>query len=286
MGEVPIYKIGNDDHTHYVEVVELRERNSYDASKPHKHEYLELFVFTNGAGFHEIDFKDYPIESVSVHFVFPNQTHKVKRELNTNGHVILMSKEYFSDADYDLYVQFFHSFYLEPTLLLDPKVFNRVLDIIQDVKHELIAQSPLYRSVVKNYVQLLIKLFLRHQWAASSDLSQKDADFKLFMDLLILMEDNYKKHLPVSFYSDDLQVSIKKLNAICKKYGSGSCLHVLHDRLVLEAKKLLVYENRSVKTVMLDLNYKDSAYFNRFFKSKTGISPSAYQRGEVKKYHN
>ena len=286
MGEVPVYKIGDEKHSHYVEVVELRERNSYDASKPHKHEYLELFIFTKGDGFHEIDFKDYSIESHSIHFVFPNQTHKVKRELNTNGHVMLMSKEYFTDADYDLYVQFFHSFYLEPTLSVDQKVFNRVLGIIEDVKDELKTQSPLYKSVVKDYVQLLIKLFLRYQWSESSNLSEKDADFKLYMDLLILMEDNYKKHLPVSFYSEDLQVSIKKLNAICKKYGSGSCLHVLHERLVLEAKKLLVHENRTVKTVMLDLNYKDSAYFNRFFKSKTGISPSAYQRKEVKKYHN
>ena len=137
MGEVPVYKIGDDNHSHYVEVVELKERNSYDASKPHKHEYLELFIFTKGDGVHEVDFRNYPIESYSVHFVFPNQTHKVNRELQTNGHVVLLSKEYFTDADYDLYVQFFHSFYLNPTITLSANHFKQVLSLIQNIKEEL-----------------------------------------------------------------------------------------------------------------------------------------------------
>ena len=286
MNHVPIYKIGEDNHANYIEVVELQERNSYDTSKPHKHEYMEMFLFTKGEGKHEIDFQVFEINSYSVHFVFPNQIHKVNRELDTHGHVVLVSKEYFTDSDYDLFVQFFYSFYLNPTIVLNDDELKKVMHVIQEMKVELSKESPFYESLVKDYVQILIKLFLRFQRQSEHDRLIRDAEFKVYMDLLILVEKNYKKHVPVSLYSDQLQVSARKLNAICKKFGANSCLQVVNDRIVLEARKLLLYGEMSVKEVMFTLNFKDPAYFNRFFKAKTGLTPTTYIIRNTKKYHN
>lgn len=285
MSSVPIYKISEENHSDYIEVVELQERNSYDATKPHKHEYVELFLFTKGGGVHDIDFKTHEIISNSVHFVFPNQIHKVSRELDTYGHVILVSKEYFTHLDYDLYVQFFHAFYLQPTLELDVEQFTKVQSLIEQIKEELLEKTPYFEAVVKDYIHILLKLFLRHQSVTGTGELSSHPDFKTYMNLLMLVEEHYKEHQPISYYSEALQVSSRKLNAICKTYHSHSCLTVLNDRIILEAKKILLYSNRSVKDVMYTLNFKDPAYFNRFFKSKTGHTPSGYKALEAKKYH-
>ncbi len=266
-------------------MLELQERNSYDTSKPHKHEYIEIFLFSKGGGTHAIDFKEYPIGDSSVHFVFPNQIHKVKRELDTHGHVVLISKEYFSDLDYELYVQFFHAFYLQPTLNLSVVDFGQVFGVLDPMKNELQSCHLFYQSIVKDYLHVLIKLFMRQRLNSNSIRGVNNKDFKLYMDLVFLVENQFIHHFPVSYFNETLQVSLRKLNTVCQKFHSTTCSGVVHDRIVLEAKKLLVHTDKSVKEVMFALNYKDAAYFNRFFKNKTGYTPSEYKSKNVDKYH-
>ncbi|MFT4753899.1 MAG: AraC family transcriptional activator of pobA [Salibacteraceae bacterium] len=280
--KIPIYKIGEEDHSNYIEVVELMERNSYDTSQPHKHEYIEVFLFSKGGGVHDIDFTDHVIHDYSVHFVFPNQIHKVKRAFNTNGHVVLVSKAYFYGLDYDLYVRFFHAFFLQPSLNVGAKVFQELGSLLDTMKTELKVQNPFYQEIVKDYVHVLVKRFLREQAIAPNAIQETHVHFKLYMDLVILVENNFLEHPPVSFYSEALHVSVRKLNEVCKEFHSGTCSAVIHDRIVLEAKKLLSYSDRSVKDVMFALNFKDAAYFNRFFKSKTGITPTAFRQQSSK----
>lgn len=282
---IPIYKIGEEDHANYIEVVELKERNSYDASEPHKHEYIEVFLFSKGEGSHAIDFTVHEIQDNSVHFVFPNQIHKVKRALQTNGHVLLVSQAYFSDLDYDLYVRFFHAFFLQPTLNVGAKAFEELGVLLDTMKSELAIKNPYFQEIVKDYLHVLVKRFLREEALAPKAVQETHTHFKLYMDLVILVETHFLAHPPVSFFSETLQVSVRKLNDVCKEFHSGTCSAVLHDRIVLEAKKLLSYSEKSVKDVMFALNYKDAAYFNRFFKSKTGMTPSAYKLENAEKYH-
>ena len=92
MNSIPVHS--SDNKENFFEVVKLKERNSYDSTKAHKHSYFEIFLFQKGGGTHDIDFASHSILSQSIHFVFPNQVHKVTRELDTFGYVILISKEY------------------------------------------------------------------------------------------------------------------------------------------------------------------------------------------------
>jgi AraC-like DNA-binding protein len=209
--------------------------------------------------------------------VFPNQIHKVKRELDTNGHVLLVSKEYFSDLDYELYGQFFHAFYLHPAFNMAPAQYTQAYGMLDLMKQELQQKSMHHQDIVKDYLHVLIKLFLRFQSVSEATTYTHDKDFKLYMDLMLAVENTFLAHQPVTYYSEHLHVSLRKLNAVCQKYHGATCSGVLHDRIILEAKKLLVHTDKSVKEVMFALNFKDAAYFNRFFKKHTGTTPTAYQ---------
>lgn len=284
MGEFPVYKIGHENSEDYIEIVELQERNEYDASKPHKHAYVEIFLFAKGGGVHDIDFEAYPIRTNSIHFVFPNQIHKVARELDTFGHVLLISREYFSQLDYDLFVQLFYGFYLNPCMELEHELFDEIAVIIAKIKSELSQAVQGYKSVVKGYLMVLFNLFLRFRELEDQAQKRSSREFKVYMDLLLLVENHYLQHHPVSFYSDQLHVSSRKLNDICKEFNDSTCSNIINDRIVLEAKKMLLHSDQSVKDTQYALNYKDAAYFNRFFKSKTGYSPTAFVNQFAKKY--
>ncbi len=284
MEKIPVYKIGASSSQDYIEVMELQKRSAYDTSVPHKHAYVEIFLFTQGAGKHDIDFQSYPIHSNSIHFVFPNQIHKVARELDTFGHVILLSKEYFEGLDYDLFIQFFHAYYLWPELKLVNEKFDQVLKLVDEIKRELVEEKTYFQQVVKGKLSELFHLLLRYNPFNEQE-KRSSKDFKLYMDLLILIEDHFKNHQAVSFFSDSLKTSTRHLNHVCKEFNDSTCSVLVNDRLLLEAKKMLLYSDRSIKDILYELNFTDPAYFNRFFKSKTGYSPTAFIAQFAKKYN-
>ena len=67
----------------------LKKLNGYDFTRPHRHNYFELFYFLKGGGCHKIDFIDFPIKAGSLHIVAPGQVHQMKREIDSEGFVVL-----------------------------------------------------------------------------------------------------------------------------------------------------------------------------------------------------
>ncbi len=66
--------------------------------------------------------------------------------------------------------------------------------------------------------------------------------------------------------------------------GRPAIKHI-HERLVLEARRLLFHTDNSLKEIGFDLGFSDASYFNRFFKRETGVTPAGYRSNIRKMYH-
>jgi AraC family transcriptional activator of pobA len=93
-----------------------------------------------------------------------------------------------------------------------------------------------------------------------------------------LVESHYRKHRPLSFYANRLGVSVTHLGRVCRDQFGISSQSILHDRLILEAKRSLAYTSASVVDIASDLGFRDAAYFSKFFASQVGDTPSAFRR--------
>ncbi|MBR0801209.1 helix-turn-helix domain-containing protein [Bradyrhizobium jicamae] len=93
-----------------------------------------------------------------------------------------------------------------------------------------------------------------------------------------LVESNYRKHRPLSFYAFRLGVSVTHLGRICRGQFGISSQSILHDRLILEAKRNLAYTSASVADIASDLGFRDAAYFSKFFASQVGDTPSSFRK--------
>jgi AraC family transcriptional activator of pobA len=93
-----------------------------------------------------------------------------------------------------------------------------------------------------------------------------------------LVENNYRRHRPLSFYANRLGVSVTHLGRICRGQFGISSQSIVHDRLILEAKRNLAYTSASVADIASDLGFRDAAYFSKFFASQVGDTPSAFRR--------
>jgi AraC family transcriptional regulator, transcriptional activator of pobA len=74
-------------------------------------------------------------------------------------------------------------------------------------------------------------------------------------------------------------VSLPRLRTACAKVAGRAPLGLIQDRLLVEAKRLLLYSNMTVAEVAFRLGFDDPAYFSRFFTSHAGVSPRGFRVG-------
>ena len=106
----------------------------------------------------------------------------------------------------------------------------------------------------------------------------KSSKVDLLRSFNFLVEQHFKEEHSVSFYADKLFKSPKTLSNNFAKLNR-SPLQIIHQRIVLEAKRLLTYTDKSAKEIAYDVGFEDASHLSRLFKKYTSQSPSEFKRG-------
>lgn len=94
-----------------------------------------------------------------------------------------------------------------------------------------------------------------------------------------LIEQRYRAHEPLEAYAQALGVSLARLSRACRRVAGHAPLSLVHERLMLEARRGLTFSVMSVSQLAASLGFADAAYFSRFFQKRMGVAPSAYREG-------
>ncbi len=105
-----------------------------------------------------------------------------------------------------------------------------------------------------------------------------DKYFERMHDFFILIFQNCKTEKRVTFYAGKLNISAKRLNQILLASTNRSASYFIQEHLVIEAKRHLLLGKLNITQIATDLGYDDGAYFSRFFKKWTGLSPEKYRK--------
>lgn len=269
------------------------ESTSYphETDRPHRHKYYEICVFVNGAGRHEIDFVTHPIQSHSIHFLSPGQVHLISREEDYHGYLIVFARDFYVlDAFHeDLLFQlpFFNNPNRVPILNLDLQDFLEMVEIIQLMRKELACGQGFNHEILRSYLHIFLLKCKRSyiQYFAERQ-KMMDPNYAFVQQFNTLLEQQFRKNHLVQDYAEQLAISPALLNKYVRKIMGFSASEVIIERLILQAKRYLIYTDLSNKEIAYHLNYEDPSYFSRIFKKKTGLSPSEFRRVENEKYQN
>lgn len=261
----------------------------HETDRPHRHKYYEICVFVNGAGKHEIDFNAHPIHSQSVHFLSPGQVHKISRENDYHGYLMVFSREFYAldtkNEEFLFQLPYFNNPTLVPILNLNSVDFKDLIDLIEVISKEYRKWNSFTTAILNNYLQIFLikckQYYLRYFADKNNTL---DPDFSLVQQFNALVEHKFRQVHQVQDYAEMMKLAPSILNKHVKKITGMTAGEVVLERLMLQAKRYLIYTDLSNKEIAYQLNYQDPSYFSRIFKKKTGVSPSTFRCLENEKY--
>ncbi|MGE4451082.1 helix-turn-helix domain-containing protein [Castellaniella sp.] len=93
-----------------------------------------------------------------------------------------------------------------------------------------------------------------------------------------MIEAHHTRQHRVAWYAQRIGVTPAHLNAIVQALAGKSALELIHERLLLEARRELIYTPRTIGAISDSLGFADPGYFTRFFKRLAGVSPKDFRR--------
>lgn len=156
-------------------------------------------------------------------------------------------------------------------------VSGEALALFESVAREFRGVHPARVHALLAYATLVAVLFLRSRMVQPAPGRQQGARDTLVQRYRALIEQHYASHQPLSFHAAKLGVTADHLSRACRQSTGQSALELLHERLMLEARRLLAYTPIGIAEIALQLGYDDPAYFSKFFSRFVGKSPSVYR---------
>lgn len=136
-------------------------------------------------------------------------------------------------------------------------------------------QGEMLRVLLK---RLLIKsVRLLKKTIVTPNLEQSKID--IIRQYNLLVEAHFREKHKVSEYAGLLNKSPKTLSNLFSKFNNKTPLQVINDRIILEAKKLLLHSDKSSKEIAFGLGFSEASHFSKFFKNQVGISPVHFKKG-------
>ncbi len=167
------------------------------------------------------------------------------------------------------------------TIKLNDKEVSHFVNLIELFKEDLTIKDHLQGEMLRSLLKRLLILSTR---MAKNDLPQptiSNAHMNIIREYNILVEKHFRELHHVKDYANLLFKSPKTLSNLFPKYSDKSPIMFINDRIILEAKRLLLYSDKSTEEIATELGYKDPGHFSKFFKKHQGLSPTAFKKSKL-----
>ncbi len=190
------------------------------------------------------------------------------------------NREFYCIKDHDKEVScmgiLFYGNSVIPVIELDTKESNKLNLFHQIFLEELdtvdTIQAEMLRMLMARFIITTTRLIKQQ-----GDYSNSENQIDLIREFNALVEFNFRKEHSVAFYASKLFKSPKTLSNNFTKFEK-SPLQIIHDRIILEAKRLLIYTEKTAKEIAYEIGFEDASHLSRMFKKHTTFSPSDFRK--------
>lgn len=257
----------------FIEVYSLEEAEGgiFDNYQRYDFHQVIWFVEVGKNNKYFLDFEEYTIQNNQVVIVFPGQIDMLDIR-DKQGYVFAIHNDNFFHINQRLNSDLLNGYFSNPLISLPSETqepLRRLLELMLQERDQ--ANRIL---LMESYMQA----FLYHITALFEGAAQERNRYDLSVGKLMrLIDTNFIQQRESDFYARQLGISIRKLNEMSILRTGRTVKQHLQDRLVLEIKKEIRLDQKSLKEIAFELGFSEPAYFTRFFKQQTSLTPSEFR---------
>lgn len=249
-----------------------RMKERIKPTRPHGHEgYFEFIYLSAGAGYHYIDFEKYEVVPGALFFMYPGQIHHWEFTEIPKGYVLICRREFLMDPTMDV---------MDLVGWGIPSFFSlagqdqETAELFQKIEREYQEDLDGCEQIIKTYIKLLL---LKIKRLAQKSSPVPDGHQLLVNNFKQLLDADFSSKRFVKEYADLLHVTPKHLNETCKKLTGSTASKIIQERIILEARRMLLYTEKSIAEIAFSLAFTDPSHFGKFYKKITGTTPQSFR---------
>ncbi len=284
---IPTYSLGEfstpETRSKMYRVEVFDARRHFEVAYPHRHDFYEVLFLNQGSGIHIIDSNEYEIRPPCVFFMSPGQAHKLKLSHDIDGYILLFTAEFYllgqANKNKLLELPFFFSVEQStpPLLLNNTDDVSFLKTLFERGVKELINSHSNQDDIIRSLLDLILQT-CNNLYPLGNTNSGNSRSNLIVKSLLLLIEDNYRNNFSIKQYADIMNITPNHLTQVVRKVTGKTSNQIIHDKVILETKRLLIHSDMTVTEIADYMSFADQSYFTKFFKKVVGITPAEYRK--------
>ena len=267
----------------HIEEVQSRSRLYHWEIEPHVHHGLyQVLWVQQGAAEVVLDEWREAVQGPAAIVVPPGVVHGFRFAPDTDGLVLTLSARFLVEGEFQSVGEAFRALFSAPGVVrFEPceGPAERLNALFCELAAEFVlpgsAESPVACWLARAVVWRLAQASAHGRQAMDKRAHRHHA---LLTRFLLLVEQHFLAHWPLERYASHLGLSTPRLNRLVRAERGRSALELVHERLTREACRRLLFIAAPAANLAAELGFEDPAYFSRFFKRRTGMSPHRYRQ--------
>ncbi len=269
------------DHFLHLENLDDRSRANGWSIRPHAHKSLsQIFFLESGGGEMRTERGVFNIAAPSFLLVPGRLVHAFTWQPGVAGRVLTVATTYLQEllaAD-----PAFADLFAEPACLPMPPESDETrfaAATLTRLGRELAWRAPGQAMAIEAQMKSLLveAARLSHGARDGAGMRARSAHAELVARFREAIEAGFTRSHALEDYARRLGVSVTQLRAACRAAARQPPTMLIQDRIVIEAKRILIYTDARVSSAAYRLGFDDPAYFSRLFQKRTGLSPRAFR---------
>ncbi|MDR1632387.1 MAG: AraC family transcriptional regulator [Dysgonamonadaceae bacterium] len=248
---------------------------------PFKLDRLFMLFCTKGTGSGTIDFKPYSLSAPFVTIILPHQIlHYEHISEDFTGYCLVVSNRFAPEMlpGIDKQLSMVTAITEKPYAQLDPESLSVVRKYFLMIKKIMTMTGNPYRlEMIKHLTQMFFYMAYTY-FPKHIETTVQTRQGLLTEQFTKLVRENYRHERETAFYAGKLNLTPKYLSQAIKSATGKSASGWIEDFVILEAKALLKSTNMTVQQIGNELNFPSQSFFGKYFRRKTGMSPSDYKK--------
>lgn len=242
-----------------------------------------MFIWNHGDAAVEVLIDDRQRSIDSNQILCTTYLHKLQIDNSSGGlRFLIFNREFYcihtNDSEVSCNGLLFFGSNFSPTLTLDADETER-LDTLFNVLNE---EFDTRETGQEEMLRILLKRFIIRCTRLANKQLVKNGNNQSEIDLIrhfnVLVEEYFKNKKSVAEYAELMHKSPKTIANVFSKNSDRTPLEVIHERIIIEAKRMILFTDKTMKEVGFELGYEDPAQFSKLFKKHVGLTTSAFKK--------